>query len=101
MARDSDSKYDPSKHHRKSTRLMGYDYSKGGAFFVTMVTHQQKCPFGEIREAEEVTIYSNTNTPFSAKDHSSLQRDMLGKPERSGILALRADRKVFAFLPFS
>ncbi|RXK88265.1 hypothetical protein EST62_03950 [Chlorobaculum sp. 24CR] len=28
--------YDPSKHHRRSIRLADYDYSKGGAYFVTI-----------------------------------------------------------------
>jgi putative transposase len=28
--------YDPEKHHRRSLRLKGYDYSQPGAYFVTM-----------------------------------------------------------------
>jgi len=28
--------YDPQKHHRRSIRLVEYDYSKGGAYFVTI-----------------------------------------------------------------
>ena len=24
--------YDPSRHHRRSIRLKGYDYTQGGAF---------------------------------------------------------------------
>ena len=31
-------KYDPQKHHRRSIRLPGYDYSKCGAYFVTICT---------------------------------------------------------------
>jgi len=30
--------YDPQKHHRRSIRLVEYDYSKGGAYFVTICT---------------------------------------------------------------
>jgi putative transposase len=30
--------YDPQKHHRRSIRLAEYDYSKGGAYFVTICT---------------------------------------------------------------
>lgn len=44
------SKYDPQKHNRQSTRLRGYDYSQAGAYFVTMVTYQRACLFGEIVE---------------------------------------------------
>jgi len=46
------SKYDPQKHNRQSTRLRGYDYTQAGAYFVTMVTYQRACLFGEIVEGE-------------------------------------------------
>ena len=42
------SKFDPQKHHRRSTRLKGYDYSQPGAYFVTIVAFQRECLFGEI-----------------------------------------------------
>jgi REP-associated tyrosine transposase len=45
-------KFDPQKHHRKSIRLQGYDSSQAGAYYVTIVTHQRDCLFGEIRNAE-------------------------------------------------
>ena len=41
-------KFDPDKHHRKSIRLQGYDYSQAGAYFVTIVTYQRDCLFGKI-----------------------------------------------------
>ena len=41
-------KFDPQKHHRRSIRLKGYDYSQPGAYFVTIVTWQRECLFGEI-----------------------------------------------------
>src|SRR5947209_5146969 len=31
--------YDPQKHHRRSIRLRGYDYSDPGAYFVTICNH--------------------------------------------------------------
>jgi putative transposase len=40
--------YDPQKHHRRSIRLQGYDYSQAGAYFITFCTHQRECLFGEI-----------------------------------------------------
>ena len=43
-------KYDPQKHHRRSIRLQGYDYSRPGAYFVTIVTYGRVCLFGEIVE---------------------------------------------------
>jgi putative transposase len=48
MTRDSQSKFDPKIHHRKSIRLQGYDYSQAGAYFVTIVTYQRDCLFGKI-----------------------------------------------------
>jgi len=41
-------KYDPNKHHRRSIRLWGYDYSQSGAYFITLCTHERRCLFGEI-----------------------------------------------------
>lgn len=40
--------YDPQRHHRRSIRLPGYDYTRAGAYFVTLVTHDRECLFGEI-----------------------------------------------------
>ena len=41
-------KYDPQRHHRRSIRLPDYDYSRPGAYFITMVTYQRDCLFGNI-----------------------------------------------------
>jgi putative transposase len=35
--------YDPQKHHRRSIRLKGYDYSSSGAYFVTICTRGREC----------------------------------------------------------
>lgn len=45
-------KFDPQKHHRRSIRLQGYDYSSAGAYFVTMVAWHRECLFGEIVNGE-------------------------------------------------
>jgi REP element-mobilizing transposase RayT len=45
-------KFDPQKHHRRSIRLQGYDYSQAGAYFVTMVAWQREALFGEIVNGE-------------------------------------------------
>ena len=41
-------KSDPGIHHRNSIRLKGYDYSRAGAYFVTICTQERECLFGEI-----------------------------------------------------
>ncbi len=45
-------KYDPSKHHRRSIRLKGYDYSQAGAYFVTICAQNRARLFGEIVNGE-------------------------------------------------
>jgi putative transposase len=54
MMHDSHPKFDPNKHHRKSIRLQGYDYSQAGAYFVTIVTYQRDFLFGKIENEEMV-----------------------------------------------
>ena len=41
-------KYDPAKHHRRSIRLRGYDYSQPGLYFVTICCYKRQHLFGEI-----------------------------------------------------
>lgn len=48
------SKFDPTKHHRRSIRLKGYDYASEGAYFATIVTQGRACLFGEIRDGKMI-----------------------------------------------
>jgi REP element-mobilizing transposase RayT len=45
-------KFDSQKHHRRSIRLKEYDYTQPGGYFVTSVTYQRDCLFGEIVNKE-------------------------------------------------
>jgi REP element-mobilizing transposase RayT len=47
-------RYNPDIHHRRSTRLKGYDYSQEGAYFVTICTHAREFLFGEIVDGQMV-----------------------------------------------
>lgn len=47
-------KFDPKKHHRRSIRLKGHDYTSAGAYFITIVTYLRECLFGEIANGEMV-----------------------------------------------
>ena len=38
-------RFDPRRHHRRSIRLVGYDYGSAGAYFVTLCTHQRELLF--------------------------------------------------------
>lgn len=50
MIRPEPMKYDPEKHHRRSVRLRGYDYSQAGAYFVTICTPDRDCLFGDVAD---------------------------------------------------
>ena len=45
-------KHDSNKHHRRSIRLKGYDYSQSGVYFVTICTQDRECLFGDIVDEE-------------------------------------------------
>lgn len=41
-------KYDPTKHHRRSIRLKGYDYHDAGAYFVTICTKNREYVLNDV-----------------------------------------------------
>jgi REP element-mobilizing transposase RayT len=45
-------KYNSEKHRRRSIRLQGYDYSRQGAYFVTICAQERQCLFGETKNGE-------------------------------------------------
>ena len=38
----------PQKHHRRSIRLKGYDYTQVGAYFITVCTKNRECVLGDV-----------------------------------------------------
>ena len=40
--------YNPNKHHRKSIRLKGYDYSQAGLYFITICCQNRVHLFGNV-----------------------------------------------------
>lgn len=42
----------PGALHRRSIRMAGYDYSSPGAYFITLVTFQRACLFGQVLNGE-------------------------------------------------
>ena len=73
------SQYNPDKHHRRSIRLKGYNYTAAGAYFITLCTHQRECLFGKIVDGEmqlsllgEIVRSNWMNLP---KHHSHVQLD--------------------------
>ncbi len=47
-------KFDPQEYNRRSIRLKDYDYTQPGYYYVTIVTQNRKCLFGEINNGEMV-----------------------------------------------
>jgi REP-associated tyrosine transposase len=45
-------KYNPDKHHRRSIRLRGYDYSRPGAYFITICVQNRASLFGDVLDGE-------------------------------------------------
>ena len=41
-------RHDPKRHHRRSIRLKGFDYTQSGAYYITVVTYQRRHFFGEV-----------------------------------------------------
>ncbi len=46
--------YNPQKHHRRSIRLQGYDYSQEGLYFITICCKDRALLFGEIVDGEMI-----------------------------------------------
>lgn len=44
--------YDPEKHHRRSIRLKGYDYTQPGTYHITLCTKARQCLFGDVVKGE-------------------------------------------------
>ena len=44
-------RYNPQKHHRRSIRLAGYDYSQAGLYFVTLVCQDRAYLFGGVKNS--------------------------------------------------
>ena len=44
--------YDPARHHRRSIRLKGYDYTQAGAYFVTLCVQGRECLLGDVVDGE-------------------------------------------------
>jgi len=53
-------KYNPLIHHRRSIRLKGYDYSKAGAYFITICCEDRLHRFGTVSGNEMILNESGT-----------------------------------------
>lgn len=69
-------KFNPNIHHRRSIRLKGYNYSKHGAYFVTLCSWQRECLFGEIDDRKmhlnEIGLIVNDTGSWQGKHYPYL-----------------------------
>ncbi len=68
--------YNPNIHHRRSIRLKGYDYTREGAYFITICCQEKKCRFGNIivdsRENNAIVGATLAVAPLSVAPHTNL-----------------------------
>ena len=77
------------RHHRRSIRLKGYDYSLAGAYFVTISTQDRVCVFGDVvagvmrlNEAGRMvsTEWGALLSPVSRRRSGRVRRDAQSHP---------------------
>ncbi len=78
--------YDPEKHHRKSIRLNGFDYSRSATYFVTICVENRECLFGNVVRNREC---ENTNDRVLLNDvEAMVSAEWLDLPSRFPSLIL-------------
>lgn len=90
---------------RKSIRLAEYDYSKAGAYFVTICTHERKCLFGEIADEKMILSWIGRIAESCWQEiprhfeHVDLDYYVIMPNHLHGILIIEDDRRGTACLP--
>ena len=96
----------PNRKNRQSIRIPEYDYSQPGAYFVTLVTHDRQCLFGEIIEgrmelsplgriAEEQWLRLQVRFPnWATETFQIMPNHMHGVLNKRGTLAVGAQRSL-------
>ncbi len=55
-------KYDPHKHHRRSSRLRGWDYRSPGLYFVTICTYERQNLFDNL-DFRDIAVHTLARIP--------------------------------------
>lgn len=89
--------FNPKKHHRRSIRLKGYDYTQPGAYFVTICTSKREHVFGHIQDEKmhlnrygEVVQFNWNNLP-KIYPHVQLDEFIIMPDHIHGIIMLKND----------
>ncbi len=65
-------KYDSFKHHRRSIRLKGYDYSSKGLYYITICSLGRECLFSSLSVGAGLAPAHNDVSDHTYNDASSL-----------------------------
>jgi putative transposase len=68
--------YEPARHHRRSIRLRGYDYTQAGAYFVTLCVQGRECLFGTGAAGEMILIELGQIVQEEWKRSSEIRREI-------------------------
>ena len=82
-------KYNPEKHHRRSIRLKGYDYSNEGGYFITICTRNRELYFDIYPDLKEIVENEWKNIP-NRYLHVSLDEFVIMPNHIHGIIIVRA-----------
>jgi hypothetical protein len=66
--------YNSDIHHRRSIRVVGYDYSRSGAYFITICTHNRECIFAAIPNSERIYVILADRVPLMELDLNEKSR---------------------------
>ena len=93
------SDYDPFRHHRRSIRLKGWDYTTPAAYFVTICTYQRQNLFDDprFREIAENSWYYIPNQPHAK--HATLDVWIVMPNHLHGIVILAEKMNVTTAKP--
>ena len=71
-------KYNPDKHHRRSIRLQGYDYTQAGMYFITICIWQRECLLGNVIGANS-QILSPMNNDLNKPNSTYIELSRYGQ----------------------
>jgi len=68
--------YNSKKHHRRSIRLKGYDYSRAGLYFITICTHNRMNLFGKIQDGKMILNHFGNIIKEEWEKTTSIRKDI-------------------------
>lgn len=91
--------FNPEKHHRRSIRMEGYDYSQAGVYFVTVCVKDRECLLGEIGGGKMVLnemgkiVEETWNDLTNHIENIELDEFMVMPNHVHGIVVIKSEKK--------